>query len=538
MLPSARKKLLAAFAGIVLAGVPLLGFYEWLNSVIERQGWEEVESSARRTISLAEGRLDQVVAGLDQLSKAEVTSCRGTHLDALRQVTFAVAPVKELSIIGVDGQTICSDSGLPLSNRVVLASQRVSPAGLVLIELVRIEEQPTPVLRIRRPGSGNMLAALVPTDLLVLQVSTRGDTFHAFVQLSLRDGKPIKTLGSSPKDEDRFQASHRSERYGLVASVSMARGSPDNAKELQMVGMIVPAVVVFLILGFVLLVPWRGKHNPIEELERALEHGEFIPYYQPIVDITTGQLRGAEALVRWRKPDGSIVMPGAFIPLVESTGLVLDLTRALMRRAAEELGPSFTGRPHLKVAFNLVAQHFSNERIVADVRKIFEKSQVKLGQVVLEVTERQPLADLNQTRRVIATLQALGVRISIDDVGTGHSGLSYMLKLGVDIIKIDKMFVDALNSDRNSNTIIETLVELARNMRMEIVAEGVESFDQVVKLRDLGISSAQGYVFAPPLPGSSFLKLIDAMDPIGGEGEAEQSPAPPYLSAGDRVAAA
>jgi EAL domain-containing protein (putative c-di-GMP-specific phosphodiesterase class I) len=228
-------------------------------------------------------------------------------------------------------------------------------------------------------------------------------------------------------------------------------------------------------------------------------------------------------------------MPGAFIPLAESSGLVIEMTRVMMRKAAEELGPTFAGRPHLKIAFNLVAQHFNEERTVTDVRKIFENSQVKLTQVVLEVTERQPLEDLTETRAVIMALQGLGVRIAIDDVGTGHSGLSYMLKLGADIIKIDKMFIDALDSDRNSNTIIETLVELARSMRMEIVAEGVESFDQVVKLRDLGVTSAQGYVFAPPLPGPSFLKLIEAMDPIGGE--AAETPAPQYMSARNRIVA-
>lgn len=538
VLPSARKKLLAALAGIVLAGVPLLGFYQWLNGAIERQGWEEVESSALRTISLAESRLDRVIAGLDRLSKAEVNSCRGTHLDALRQMTFTIAPIKELSIVNPDGQTLCSDGGLPLANRVVLASQRVTPTGVVLLELVRIDEQEAPVIRVRRPASDNMLAALVPTDLLLLQVSSRGETFRAFAKIALRDGTPLKTLGSELQEGDRFYATHRSERYGLVATVSMTRGSPANGNELKMIGMIVPAVAAFLILGFVLLVPWRGKNNPIEQLERAIENGEFIPYYQPVVDIMTGQLRGAEALIRWRKPDGSMVMPGAFIPLAESSGLVMEMTRVMMRRAAEELGPYYADRPHLKIAFNLVAQHFNEQRTVTDVRRIFEKSKVKLSQLVLEVTERQPLDNLTDTRQVIAALQSLGVRIAIDDVGTGHSGLSYMLKLGADMVKIDKMFVDALGQDRNSNTIIETLVELARNMRMEVVAEGVESFDQVVKLRDLGVGQAQGYVFAPPLPGPSFLKLIEAMDPLGGGQAADETPAPHYISARNRTVAA
>ena len=133
---------------------------------------------------------------------------------------------------------------------------------------------------------------------------------------------------------------------------------------------------------------------------------------------------------------------------------------------------------------------------------------------MLEVTERDPIENFTETRQTIAALQGLGVRIAIDDVGTGHSGLSYMLKLGVDIIKIDKMFVDAIGTDRNATTIVETLIDLAHNMRMDIVAEGVENFEQVMYLRDRGIRQAQGYVFAPPLPGSSFLQLIEAIDPL------------------------
>ena len=165
------------------------------------------------------------------------------------------------------------------------------------------------------------------------------------------------------------------------------------------------------------------------------------------------------------------------------------------------------------------------------MRRIFNKSQIRMSQVVLEVTERQPLENLTETRRVIAALQGLGVRVAIDDVGTGHSGLSYMLKLGVDIIKIDKMFIDAIGTDRNSNTIIETLIDLAQNMRMEIIAEGVETFEQVVRLRELGVRAAQGYVFAPPLPGSAFLQLVEAIDPIkraagqAGDADAPSEPA-------------
>jgi EAL domain-containing protein (putative c-di-GMP-specific phosphodiesterase class I) len=143
----------------------------------------------------------------------------------------------------------------------------------------------------------------------------------------------------------------------------------------------------------------------------------------------------------------------------------------------------------------------------------------------------------SSTRRVIAALQGLGCNVALDDVGTGNNGLSHILKLGVDIIKIDKMFVDAIGTERNSATIIETLVDLARNMRMEIIAEGVENFDQVVYLRDHGIRSAQAFVFSPPLPGSSFLTLLEPVDPLPVPAE-KPAATPHYISARNRAGAA
>jgi sensor c-di-GMP phosphodiesterase-like protein len=323
-------------------------------------------------------------------------------------------------------------------------------------------------------------------------------------------------VGRSNDDETRrFVAAAQSERYQLEALVHLAREQVWAAyRRLHTVGTVVGSAIALAIVGFALALPARRRGDPVAEIERALAAGELVPFFQPVVDIMTGRLRGAEVLIRWRKPDGSLVLPGAFIPLLESSGLIREVTRALMRRACDEVGAAYSRRPHLKIGFNLAAAHFSDDAIVRDVRDIFESSPIHLNQVVLEVTERQPLENLTQARRIVMALQDLGASFAIDDAGAGHGGLSYMLKLGVDIIKIDKMFIDAIGTDRNSATIIETLIELARNLRMDIVAEGVESFEQVVLLRDLGIRAAQGYVFAPALPVSSFLHLIEAIDPL------------------------
>ena len=189
------------------------------------------------------------------------------------------------------------------------------------------------------------------------------------------------------------------------------------------------------------------------------------------------------------------------------------MTRSIMRQASEDVGALLEHRPDMYVAFNIAPRHLTSDVLIDDIGSIFVGGPISTSQIVLEVTERYEIEDLAATRDLIAELQGLGCRVAIDDVGTGHNGLSYILKLGVDIIKIDKMFVDAIRTETHSQAIIDTLVDLARNLRMQIVAEGVEDFEQVVYLRDHGISPAQGFVFSPPLPGSAFIQLIEAIDP-------------------------
>jgi len=311
--------------------------------------------------------------------------------------------------------------------------------------------------------------------------------------------------------------------------------------DLRTVSTLCAAVLALLTISLALLLASRSRANPVAELERALEAGEFVPYYQPLVDLRTGAIVGAEVLMRWRKADGTIIPPAAFIPLAESSGLILDMTRALMIAVRDEFSAVLGRRPGVKVAFNLTARHFDDDQIVGDVRDIFAASAIRMSQVVLEVTERQPLDDLLAARRVIAGLQDLGCKVAIDDVGTGHGGLSYMLKLAVNYIKIDKLFVDAIGTERYSATIIETLVDLARNMRIEVLAEGVETFEQVKFLRERGVHLCQGYVFAPPLAGPLFRQLLEAAQPLGVAGAARDRPAPQigaFMAARDRVTAA
>ncbi len=513
-----RRNIVAIAVGALLAGAPLIAFDYWLSGLIDRQGQAEVGTSARRAISLAESRITQVIGSLDALAAHGVDSCRPSHIEAMRRAAFDTTPVKEIAVVAPDGLTLCTHLGLPLGLRKVVSSEPLFGAPGYALDIIGLEGGQHMVRLRRKTSEGvNGIAALVPAILFLPQVATQGGPFSAFAQIASHGGAVIGTIGKRPEGSGTavFVANDKSSKFGFDVAISAPRASViAGGMDFKWLGIFAIGAVVMVLGVFVLLMPRRTAGNPVAEIERAIVAGEFIPYYQPIVDIRSGQLRGAEVLVRWRKPNGTLVLPGSFIPLAESSGLIREMTRDLMRRVCVEAGAAIGCRPGLKISFNFAGQLFSDDSIVKDVRKIFSGSPIKLSQVVLEVTERDPIENFTATRQTIAALQGLGVRIAIDDVGTGHSGLSYMLKLGVDIIKIDKMFVDAIGTDRNSTTIVETLVDLAHNMRMDVVAEGVENFEQVMHLRELGIRSAQGYVFAPPLPGSAFLQLIEAIDPL------------------------
>jgi len=513
------KNLVAIVVGALLLGLPAAAFNIWLNKLVQARSQEEVEIEARRTLLLAEYRLGRAMAALDQLAKQGVNSCAPDHFELLQRATFETIPVKEFAVLAPDGSTLCSVLSDASQQPRLISSEPIEENSKVLLELLRLREGNGQIVRVVRPGeqSANKLAAIVPVELLTPRISSRGEMVRTYIRIVTRGGSTIGPHSDQAAQSERgnLVAQLRSERFAFDVIVALPREKvAADLEELRALGTVGAGLLALVILVVSLLWPRRQPENPITTIEQALKAGEFVPYYQPIVDITTGRLRGAEVLVRWRKRDGTVISPAIFIPLAESSGLILDITRALMRQVCKEAGKALACRPHLKISFNLVASHLAGEEIVRDVGEIFNGAPLWPTQIVLEVTERQPLENLTEARRVIAALQGMGARVAIDDVGTGHSGLSYLLKLGVDIIKIDKMFVDCIGVDRNSSTIISTLIDMARNMRMEITAEGVENFEQVVHLRELGVHAAQGYVFAPPLPCASFLQLVEAIDPL------------------------
>jgi sensor c-di-GMP phosphodiesterase-like protein len=251
----------------------------------------------------------------------------------------------------------------------------------------------------------------------------------------------------------------------------------------------------------------RRSKLPAFDLERAIAAGEIKPFYQPVINLKTGALAGCEVLCRWEKRNGQVVMPGAFIDYAEVTGLAIPMTLSLMQQVRNDLNELCGDMPELKVSINLFEGHFRDPSIVEDVQAIFGPSSISFRQLVFEITERYPLGNSTTANSVIAGLHALGVRIAMDDVGTGHSNLAHMQTLGVDVIKIDRVFVDMIKPETQQVPVLDGLISMCRDLGTEIVAEGVETEAQALYLRSRGVLMAQGFLFAPALKIAAFREL-------------------------------
>jgi sensor c-di-GMP phosphodiesterase-like protein len=249
--------------------------------------------------------------------------------------------------------------------------------------------------------------------------------------------------------------------------------------------------------------------GPIADIDRALVRHEFKPFFQPTFDLRSGEIRGCEVLARWVLKDGTVIPPMTFIPLAESSGRIEAMTWLILGTALKEMYPRLREDKHFKLSVNVTPRHLLSDAFVETLRRVVAAAKVSVRQIMLEVTERSELPDLDKAAAVIKELRDLGFRVAMDDVGVGHSGLSQIKQLGVSTIKIDKFFVDGIAEDESAATIVQMLVRLAHDLDMTVIAEGIETPEQVQALIACGVEEGQGYLVSPPLPFAKFEELLE-----------------------------
>jgi diguanylate cyclase (GGDEF)-like protein len=247
------------------------------------------------------------------------------------------------------------------------------------------------------------------------------------------------------------------------------------------------------------------------DLRRGIEGGQLEVFYQPIVNVHTSIATGAEALVRWHHPTRGLVPPVEFIPVAESTGLIVPLGKWVLTEACRQAA-SWRHAGLIDDAFyisvNLSARQLQDPGLLDDVAEALHDSGLPASAVVLEVTESALMGDLDTAAARLHALKALGLRLAVDDFGTGYSSLSYLRNLPVDVVKIDKSFIDRITLDSEGVAMVRSVIDLGAALGLTTIAEGVEQTDQLALLDSLGCDNVQGYLFAKPMPTEQFIDAL------------------------------
>ncbi len=248
------------------------------------------------------------------------------------------------------------------------------------------------------------------------------------------------------------------------------------------------------------------------ELRRGIERKEFEVYYQALVSLETGRIWGFEALVRWKHSTRGLVSPNEFIPVAEETGLIVPLGQWVLKTSCQQARiwqARFESGPPLLISVNLSARHFLQPDLVQQCREVLDETQLSHSSLNLEVTESAMMPDPESAIDLMGQLKSLGIKLALDDFGTGYSSLSYLHRFPLDSLKIDRSFVSHMMED---DEIVRAIITLGRNLGLKVIAEGVETIDQIKKLKDLGCEYAQGYYFSVPVNAQEATDLLTAQN--------------------------
>jgi EAL domain-containing protein (putative c-di-GMP-specific phosphodiesterase class I) len=265
------------------------------------------------------------------------------------------------------------------------------------------------------------------------------------------------------------------------------------------------------------------------DLKRALEREELAVVYQPIFSLVSGSVTGVEALVRWHHPTRGVVMPESFVPLAEESGLIGELGRWVLRKACHQGAlwrAKYPGHPGLRIGVNISGVQLREPGLVQEVSDALAASQLEATGLTLEITETALMESFDDALEEIDALKGLGVDLAIDDFGTGYSSLRYLRRLPLDVMKIEKSFVDGIGRPGEEPDLLRAIIDLANIFGLRVVAEGIERPEQRKRLLELGCELAQGHLLAEPLDAAGTDALLFRVGLLGGpSGEAGHPPA-------------
>jgi sensor c-di-GMP phosphodiesterase-like protein len=506
-----RSSLPSVAIVVASLGAFCVGGHFAAKSLIENQQLRQLGELTDVVLRRSEVAVDFGAASLDEIIKGGNIDCEPASLQAFRLRVYQRSAVKDVRLVNSDGSVICSaySETLEFDMGWVGRSDMLFSRDMSHL-LFRVQQFGADALGIMRDlGDGRSLVAILGINSYLFDIMPAELRAHSRVTVKLSNGQQLSEffVDDIPLAHPLEFVRHSS-HYPLQATISVDRSALAGWNTQGYWPTMLLAAALGLVFGLV-LIRTRRVEGPLAELDRALDKEQFKPYFQPIFHLQTGAIIGCEVLARWVRDDGSVVPPMNFIPLAETSGRIRPMTWQILMQALKELNTLLRENKEFKLSLNIVPSHLLDADFIGTLRRTVASAKVSARQITLEITERDKLDDIVRAANVVRELRDLGFRVAIDDVGVGHSGLSQLKALGASTMKIDKFFVDTITRDGTTASIVEMLVRLARELSMTVVAEGIETDDQLQALSACGVEEGQGYLVSPPVPGAKFTQLFE-----------------------------
>ncbi|HDR2279178.1 TPA: EAL domain-containing protein [Enterobacter ludwigii] len=510
---SARRKMLRVVGIIMVVMLPVMLalWFAQIRAVSETSA--QLRTFAELALDKTELVIQQVDLARDEAEKYQGERCTPEHRQYMLNVVRGRLFVADL--IYAEGQNFLCSTVFTPANPYLISTANYTRKPDVAIYYYR----DTPFFtgyKMTYMQRGNYVVVVNPLSYSEVMSTDHSlswgvyDTVtNAFFSVSQRAN--VTLLSSMIRDKESvFQKDNRF--YTVVKSPKRPIAAIVSTSNKRFYEMLYHQATLTLPLGMIcsiiILLVWSRTHRELNSpgrlLQRALNKRQLCVHYQPIIDIKNNQCVGAEALLRWPGFNRPVMSPAEFIPLAEKEGMSERITDYVVEEVFSDLGTFLATHPHLYISINLSATDFHSSRLIAMISDKARHYAVRAQQIKIEVTERG-FIDVPKTTPVIQAFRQAGYEVAIDDFGTGYSNLHNLYSLNVDILKIDKSFIDTLTTNSTSHLIAEHIIEMAQSLRLKTIAEGVETAEQVSWLLKRGVQFCQGWHFAKAMPPQEFM---------------------------------
>lgn len=487
----------------------------WITWALARSDEQDMLNTvAERILVRATRSAAEAEAAISVLSNSDDEPCSDANIALMQREVFNTLTIEEMGSFR-GGFLKCTSWGTRLTVPETAPDFRTETGLEVTFALRPALRGGTPKLAYKRDNYNVLVDPARFVDVITEQkihmaVASRDGRIFALTEGSdLEAIRRIASQGQSIPDKAYAYGVAKSDDWIAVALEPL----PPLFSTLRREQLLMLPLALMLAGVMVATVVWfsRQRLSMRRELEIAIQKFEFTVHYQPLIDLKSGGCIGAEALVRWQRPDGSWVRPDLFIPVAEQSGLIQTITAQVIAEIGKHVGAFLSSNPSLHVAINLSAEDLTSGAFLSLIEKLVYEHRLQPNQIWLEATERG-FVDYTAVSETISRAREAGYVVCIDDFGTGYSSLQHLQQLSFDVLKIDKSFVDTIGLSSPKSLVIHHIIEMARSLAVRVVAEGVERAEQAEYLRQKEVEFGQGWLFSRALPADKFISFVGKRD--------------------------